>query len=456
MRRYGSRTSDSGAQTTPGASSGGAGGRSASARGSIASRRRAEVWRAAFDVLPLPRQRQCVAPGELGDDPELPRQRVDEARRLGEGGVELRAGVARDDLDVAGPRPASSRSSGSRPRGVQRLVPGPCLEGGQQGVGVEERSPRRSSARYSRRPRASSPVDLPDVVADVQPVRAQAASAGPRFTARDGRPTGTSGPTRSPAPGRPPGRRWRRAPSVRPTARGGWSVRTWLVSAMLVLTRPVISLSMHLDARSWPAPARSRPRACAALTAVTEYEAGLSAGRGQEANTAPRFAPSLTASVRAGSSAGPVSACRAGRAPARWRTAFPRLPATVAAFPIEARTAEICLRSAAGTMPEVDQIELELRRDLTDRRRPPRGAPPPGPSTPSSSRCPSRMSDRPQRVSRRYLLRPFSSGSAISVESEGSCMRSPSPRGRATARRRRRSRRIRWPHALRFGANAPS
>lgn len=43
-----------GAQTTSGASSGGAGGRRASARGSIASRRRAEVWRAAFESLRFP------------------------------------------------------------------------------------------------------------------------------------------------------------------------------------------------------------------------------------------------------------------------------------------------------------------------------------------------------------------------------------------------------------------
>ena len=98
MRRCGSRSSDLGAQTTPGASSGGAGGWRASARGSIAPRSRAEVWRAAFESLRFPGS-DCDSVSRPGSSAMIRSSRVDEARRLGESEVELRASVARNDVD---------------------------------------------------------------------------------------------------------------------------------------------------------------------------------------------------------------------------------------------------------------------------------------------------------------------------------------------------------------------
>ena len=87
-------------------------------------------------VFPLPQQWPCVGAGELGGDPQCPGQRVDDACRLGESGVELRAGVACDDLGVLRLGDVFP-SSGSRPRGAERVIPGPRLEGGQEGVDVE-------------------------------------------------------------------------------------------------------------------------------------------------------------------------------------------------------------------------------------------------------------------------------------------------------------------------------
>jgi hypothetical protein len=81
MRRCGSRSSDSGAQTTPGASSGGAGGRRASARGSIASRSRAEVWRAAFESLRFPGS-DCDSVSRPGSSAMIRSSRVSESTRL--------------------------------------------------------------------------------------------------------------------------------------------------------------------------------------------------------------------------------------------------------------------------------------------------------------------------------------------------------------------------------------
>jgi len=42
------------------------------------------------------------------------------------------------------------------------------------------------------------------------------------------------------------------------------------------------------------------------------------------------------------------------------------LPATVAVFPIEARTVEDLLAVGGRHEPKIDQIELEFRRDLTE------------------------------------------------------------------------------------------
>jgi hypothetical protein len=120
-------------------------------------------------VLPLPYQRHRCASGEFGDDPKLPSQRVDEARRLGQGGVELLAGLALDDLDepcLVG----FFASGGSRTRSMERLISGPCLERRQEGEGVEDDCPGvRLEILTSAR--CVELAETPDVLADVQPER---------------------------------------------------------------------------------------------------------------------------------------------------------------------------------------------------------------------------------------------------------------------------------------------
>ena len=149
--------------------------------------------------------------------------RVSESTRLvvsARADVELRAGVARDDVDEPG-LVGVFAAGGSRPRGVERLIPGPCLDRGQQGVGVED---DRLGVRLEILTAAmcAEPTDLPDVAADVQSVQVKLLTQR-RLTARDGVPQG---------------RRDRsdlsrlvncaidggdERPSVRPTARCGWS-----------------------------------------------------------------------------------------------------------------------------------------------------------------------------------------------------------------------------------------
>lgn len=79
MRRCGLRSSDSGAQTTPETSSGGAGGWRASARGLIASKSRAEVWWAAFESLRFPVSGSVSLPGSSA---MIRSSRVSESTRL--------------------------------------------------------------------------------------------------------------------------------------------------------------------------------------------------------------------------------------------------------------------------------------------------------------------------------------------------------------------------------------
>jgi hypothetical protein len=81
MRRYGWGSSDSGAQTTPGASSAGTGGCRASARGSIASSSRAEVWRAACESLRFPGS-DCGSVPRPGSSAMIRSSRVREPTRL--------------------------------------------------------------------------------------------------------------------------------------------------------------------------------------------------------------------------------------------------------------------------------------------------------------------------------------------------------------------------------------
>jgi hypothetical protein len=101
-----------------------------------------------------------------------------------------------------------------------------------------------------------------------------------------------------------------------------------------------------------------------------------------------------------------------------------RLPATVAVFPIEARTVEICSRSAAGTSPK------SIRSGLSSAGTSPKTIATPGSTSARTvdavvESISESGAGSPTTAEPTVLLWPFSSGPAISIESEGSCMRSP-------------------------------